>query len=495
MNEGSGERDERWGSDPLRVREARTQARRLARALRHQLHGATHMLDIGIGLGDRHEERQRHEDQVERIFTVVGIPTLRVSNFSGDTRIGAGETGVVTVRARRYVRGASAERAKQLLESFDVDMVQDGDTIVVTPEHTEQNWRDLFRGRQVSVDLDITVPRETVLDARSMVGDLQVRALHGRFALQNVSGDTVLEDLQGALHLRTVSGDVRATSFVGQCECNSVSGDLGFAGALLRQADLHTVSGDISFDGALDAASNHRFRSVSGDVSLALAGPSFRIDYRTLSGDLDCQREARVAHEGRRDRLVMVGEGLVWVQVKTVGGDLRVAGSESVPPVAAVAETPKPAAAGAEPAAPSAAVRAVLDRLSRGELSVDDALGLVGTLGAQGGGDPPGRGPAPRSTDSGQTTPEDARPPGARRAAGQRGRILRVRVTEGGSPKVNIAIPLAIARLGNVNLGGVVRGHLGKFGIDLDEVLRQAELTGRIVDIADGADRIEIFVD
>ena len=457
MNEGSGERDERRGDNA-------------------------------------HEDGEPHEDRFERAFAVAGIPTLRVSNTSGDTRVGAGESGVVIIHARRYVRGVSADHARQLLESFSIDIVQDGDTIVVTPGHTERNERDLVRGRRVAVDLDITVPREAVLDVRSTSGDVQVSALRGRFAVQNVSGDVVLADLQGPLHLRTVSGDVRVTSFVGQCECNSVSGDLGFAGARLRQADLHTVSGDISFDGDLDAAPGHRFRSVSGNVSLALTGPSFRIDYKTLSGDLDCRREARVAHEGRRDRLVLVGEGLVRVQVKTVGGDLRVAGSESVMPEDAVAGLAQPSAAGAEPAGASSAMRAVLDRLSRGELSVDDALGLVGTLGNQLGGERPAQAPTP-SAAAGQTATEDAVAAGAARAAGQRGRILRVRVTEGGSPKVNIAIPLAIARLGNGKLGGAVRGHLGRFGIDIDEVLRQADQVGRIVDLADGADRIEIFVD
>jgi len=68
-------------------------------------------------------------------------------------------------------------------------------------------------------------------------------------------------------------------------------------------------------------------------------------------------------------------------------------------------------------------------------------------------------------------------------------------VTEGGTQKVNIAIPLALARVGKVKLGGLVRGHLGRLGIDLDEVMRQAERTGRIVDLADGPDRVEIFVD
>ena len=80
---------------------------------------------------------------------------------------------------------------------------------------------------------------------------------------------------------------------------------------------------------------------------------------------------------------------------------------------------------------------------------------------------------------------------------GARGRILRIRVTEGGAQKVNVAIPLAIARIGKMKLGssGLVRGHLSKFGIDLDDLLRNVDFPGRLVDIADDEDRVEIFVE
>ena len=80
---------------------------------------------------------------------------------------------------------------------------------------------------------------------------------------------------------------------------------------------------------------------------------------------------------------------------------------------------------------------------------------------------------------------------------GSRGRILRIRVTENGQQKVNVAIPLAIARVGKMKLAssGLVRGHLAKFGIDLDELLRTIDYPGKFVDIADDEDRVEIFVE
>jgi len=76
-------------------------------------------------------------------------------------------------------------------------------------------------------------------------------------------------------------------------------------------------------------------------------------------------------------------------------------------------------------------------------------------------------------------------------------RTLRITVTSGGKSKVNIAIPLGIARMGKTKIAasGLVREQLAKFGIDLDDVLRDITHSGPIVDISDGDDRVMIVVE
>src|ERR1700704_5233517 len=138
---------------------------------------------------------------------------------------------------------------------------------------------------------------------------------------------------------------------------------------------------------------------------------------------------------------------------------------------------------------PSEEGKQVLQLLADGKIDVEQAYRLLRALGAGDGGAPrSARRPAP------PPPPTPPTPPGAQ---GARGRILRIRVTEDGTQKVNVAIPLAIARIGKLKLAssGLVRGHLGKFGIDLDELLRTVDFPGKIVDIADDEDRVEIFVE
>ena len=127
----------------------------------------------------------------------------------------------------------------------------------------------------------------------------------------------------------------------------------------------------------------------------------------------------------------------------------------------------------------------VLRLLAEGKIDSEQAYRLLRALG---------------DIDDGAKPPPPPPPPGSGQHPGHpgaRGRILRIRVTEGGEQKVNVAIPLAIARVGKMKLGasGLVRGHLSKFGIDLDELLRSIDFPGRIVDIADNEDRVEIFVE
>ena len=132
---------------------------------------------------------------------------------------------------------------------------------------------------------------------------------------------------------------------------------------------------------------------------------------------------------------------------------------------------------------PSEEGKQVLKLLAEGKIDSEQAYRLLRALGD--------------IDDNAKAPPPPPPGPGGPGHPGTRGRILRIRVTEGGEQKVNVGIPLAIARIGKMKLGssGLVRGHLAKFGIDLDEMLRYVDFPGRIVDVSDDEDRVEIFVE
>lgn len=138
---------------------------------------------------------------------------------------------------------------------------------------------------------------------------------------------------------------------------------------------------------------------------------------------------------------------------------------------------------------PSEEGRQVLRLLAEGKVDVDQAFRLLRAL-----GDIPGADSAPPGgrRDGPPPPPPPDQPPDR-----LKGRILRIQVLSGGKTKVNIAIPLALARMGKVKMGpgGLVRGQLAKFGIDLDELLKTVERSGPIVDVSDHEDRVLIVVE
>ena len=325
---------------------------------------------------------EEHSGTIEKRFSVGGQPQLHLRNVSGESRITVGSDGEIHVRARKRVRGASEDRAKRLLENVEVRMEQSGDEVSVRPHLYEQDrgWLDLFRGGRVAVDFDIAVPRGTRIDASTVSGDLAVQGTRGPLEVQSVSGDVRLADVQGPIRLKTVSGDVSGTDVAGALDANSVSGDLNFDRCRIHGCEVVTVSGDFHLAGELETVREHRFKTISGDVALDLGGRSYDVRFKTLSGDLDCTLGGTVTGEGKRDKHVIVGDGLTRVMVKTVSGDLELhPGHGAVPEASPASSAPAssdPLATERMPEVPGAAggdSREILERLARGELDVEAA--------------------------------------------------------------------------------------------------------------------------
>jgi hypothetical protein len=340
---------------------------------------------VGDFIGDAGGET--FSDVIEERFTFKETPKLRVRNVSGETSVTAGGTpGEIRVVARKRVSATSEDRAKRLLQNLEVRMDKRGDELLVEPHLYEQErgWLDMFRGKRFRVDFDITVPSECAVDAQTVSGELSVERVRGPVEIQSVSGDVRLDDTQGPVRLKSVSGDVDCAGYVGHLEANTVSGDLTIAGSVLRSSVIHTVSGDVEIEGRIDARKEHRFKTISGDIELALAEPDLAIDYRTASGDVECELPARIVRRGRKEYSVVLGGGRGHVAVKTVSGDLTVRGTraaapDDTEPNVAEEEAPAEDVERTQPMdmASREEVRSVLERLARGELGVDDAAAAL----------------------------------------------------------------------------------------------------------------------
>lgn len=73
-------------------------------------------------------------------------------------------------------------------------------------------------------------------------------------------------------------------------------------------------------------------------------------------------------------------------------------------------------------------------------------------------------------------------------------RSLRVRVHDGERERIDISLPMSLARFG-LNIASRFDDKLG--AVDIDQIVREIEegSEGRIVEVIDGDQRVEVFIE
>jgi hypothetical protein len=221
--------------------------------------------------------------------------TVRLHNLNGDVIVTAG-TGdrVEIVGVKRGNR--------RYFDNVTIEIVEVSDGIVacamfedIDMECSESGLRTRGRGDRdrdwddVSIDMQVRLPRGMRLSAGSVSGDVRVTGAEGEVRVSSVSGDVEA--------LRLKASGVRATS---------VSGDV--------LVSIDALTGDGSL----------HFTSVSGDVIAELPkNLNADVSMRTVSGSLDT--EFPITLNGRMRRSSMdarIGEGGRELNVTTVSGDV-----------------------------------------------------------------------------------------------------------------------------------------------------------------------------
>jgi hypothetical protein len=221
--------------------------------------------------------------------------TVRLHNLSGDITVSAG-TGdrveIVGVKRgnRRYFDNVTIEIVETSDGIVACAMFDDADM-----ECSENGMRSRGRGDRdrdwddVSIDMQVRLPRGMRVHAGSVSGDVAVTGAEGDVRVSSVSGNVEA--------LRLKASSVRATS---------VSGDV--------LVSIDALSGDGSL----------HFTSVSGDVIAELPkNLNADVSMRTVSGALDTEFPITLNGRMRRSSLeARIGQGGRELNVTTVSGDV-----------------------------------------------------------------------------------------------------------------------------------------------------------------------------
>lgn len=112
----------------------------------------------------------------------------------------------------------------------------------------------------------------------------------------------------------------------------------------------------------------------------------------------------------------------------------------------------------------------ILQMLAEGKISVDEAEELLATVEV-----------------------EKEQPPAHKEA-----KFLRIKVWEDQKEKVNVNLPLSLARLAMKLIPNDAKVKLEEQEIDLNAIINEIQYgasAGKIVEVEDGADRVEIYIE
>lgn len=216
------------------------------------------------------------EETMDHVFEVTPGDYLTLKNINGNVEVSVWDRDQVEVVAIKKARGRDAAGK---LESVDVEMSQEGDSIRI--ETVRHKKRD-----NVSVYYELRVPSQIDLDLKTTNGKITVDGVSGSLITRTTNGSLVLTEIGGNLQASTTNGSIRAEMVShdgGEIRCKTTNGSIRLDLPDNIRGDLNAkvTNGSINSDIELDSA-NRSKRSLDGVYN----GGGAPIDLKTTNGSI-----------------------------------------------------------------------------------------------------------------------------------------------------------------------------------------------------------------
>jgi hypothetical protein len=296
-------------------------------------------------------------EMIEQTFNITGPARLQVGNVCGSVVVQPGETGVIRVTAAKHTHTGDASRTL-----VEISQAADGSVSANTRYNGDSALGWLFGSHPCEVDYVVKVPADCAVKVCGVSSGASVTDIHGECDVRSVSGEVTLLGVAGPIHLDTVSGSIAGQNLSGSLRVKTVSGAISLRDGNFPQADINTVSGEILLETALGDGP-YNLHSVSGSARLIVPPTTgCVVDLHTLSGQFGSDLPINMVDRRPGNVHADVQGGGPHIQMGSVSGCLWL-------------ETTDKAAIPAPAAIPSP--RELLDRLEKGEISVDETLSAL----------------------------------------------------------------------------------------------------------------------
>lgn len=259
------------------------------------------LLVIGLPvlvLGDKTRKAKSHFEKVEQSIEADSSVTISVC-VSGGVTVRGWNNNQVLARAADATRiefqrsdGAAQRAPARKIDVVVVDGEESGDGC----DTFSDVELSVPRGATVHVqtrDGDISIADVAEAYAVSQNGNIDIQSASRSVEVCSVSGSVVLKDSVGRANLTSVGGNIQAANVrpaspSDPFEAVTVSGDIDLMHVEHSQLNARTVNGNVNLTGPLSRGGRYEFKTMSGDVTLAMPDDaSFQINAKvSQSGEI-----------------------------------------------------------------------------------------------------------------------------------------------------------------------------------------------------------------
>jgi DUF4097 and DUF4098 domain-containing protein YvlB len=204
------------------------------------------------------------EETFKKRIDATDKTSISVSSRNGNITLSGWDKAEIEVIARKKVRAANSEKAREILNELKISISELGKHVEIETDFPAKRssgsgffyW--LFSGSfisDVSVEYAINVPHEMDVELRSSNGKLLVDNCRGTIDLRTTNGKIIATDIKGALHCKTTNGSIKA-----MIEDINLKEDMNFK----------TTNGSIQLYIPEDTSADLEARTTNGSVKSSL---------------------------------------------------------------------------------------------------------------------------------------------------------------------------------------------------------------------------------
>jgi len=190
---------------------------------------------------------------------VAANAPITINVDRGSITVLADETAQVRVTANKTATASNEESAKQEADQVHVSVNSSGGGVTIQPTLQSET-------EDVRVDLEVHVPKQTSINARSTRGDITISGVTGTVTAHAGKGDVEIRETGGDVSAEMQHGDTRITNVKGDVHISGPGSDVEVSeigGAVLLEGEYY---GSIRFS---HVAKTVRFVSQRTDMTLS----------------------------------------------------------------------------------------------------------------------------------------------------------------------------------------------------------------------------------